>query len=307
MSGSHAVPGRLAPVLLLAGAFACARGFAADAPVPAPAASTPAASASAAAVAAAPSSPPPPDIPAPLATPSAPTVPTADSVIGGEKIERVQVTDPYIELHTGPGRGYPVFFVAARGEWIAITLRHTDWYNVTTSGGKQGWVNRKQLESTLTEGGDQQKFRDIALGDYLKRTFSVGGAYGRFHGDPMDKFWAGWRFSDTLSLESTFAQVQGVFSGSTLWHVNLQAEPWSDQRISPFAGIGIGHFKNVPNRSLVTDLTTRARLSDAIVGVNYHLAQRFIIRADYTIYTAFVADARSTEYRAATLGVSVFF
>ncbi|HJV95059.1 MAG TPA: hypothetical protein VJ608_03440, partial [Albitalea sp.] len=24
--------------------------------------------------------------------------------------ERVQVTDPYIELRTGPGRGYPIYF-----------------------------------------------------------------------------------------------------------------------------------------------------------------------------------------------------
>jgi hypothetical protein len=255
----------------------------------------------------APDSPPAPDIPAPLATPSAPAAPAADSVIGGEKIERVQVTDPYIELHTGPGRGYPVFFVAARGEWVAITLRHTDWYKVTTSGGKQGWVNRYQHETTLTESGERQGFRDIALGDYLQRTVSVGAGYGRFHGDPMDKFWAAWRFSDTLSIESTYAQVQGVFSGTSLWHVNLQAEPWSDQRISPFVGIGVGHFKNVPNRSLVTDLTTRARLGDAIIGVNYHLSGRFVVRADYAIYTAFVSDARSTEYRAATLGISVFF
>ncbi|HEY9028723.1 MAG TPA: SH3 domain-containing protein, partial [Burkholderiaceae bacterium] len=255
----------------------------------------------------APVAPPRPDIPAPEVTPSAPAAPAPDSVIGGEKIERVQVTDPYIELHTGPGRGYPVFFVAARGEWIAITLRHTDWYRVTTSGGKQGWVNRGQLESTLTEAGGQQRFRDIALGDYLQRSFSIGAAYGRFHGDPFDKFWGAWRFSDTLSIESTFAQAQGVFSGTTLWHVGLQAEPWSDQRLSPFAGIGIGRFKNVPNRSLVTDLTTRSRLSEAIVGVNWHLGGRFVVRADYAIYTAFVSDERSTEYRAATLGMSVFF
>ena len=30
--------------------------------------------------------------------------------------ERVQVTDPFIELRTGPGRGYPIHFVAAREE-----------------------------------------------------------------------------------------------------------------------------------------------------------------------------------------------
>jgi len=251
--------------------------------------------------------PPPPDVPAPLATPSAPEAPPPDSVPGGEKVDRVQVTDAYIELHTGPGRGYPVFHVGARGEWIAITLRHTDWYKVTTASGKQGWVNRSQLESTLAEDGAHSGFRDLALGDYLQRTISIGAAYGRFHGDPFDKFWGAWRFTDTLSLETTFGQTQGVFSGNTLFHVALLAEPWSDQRISPFAGIGFGRFKNVPNRSLVTDLTTRAKLTAATVGVNYHLSGRFVVRADYSIYTAYVSDANSAEYRAATLGVSVFF
>ena len=63
------------------------------------------------------------------------------------------VTDPYLEMRTGPGRGYPVFFVAARDEWIEIELRHTDWYKVRTEGGKVGWVHRAQLETTLTEAG----------------------------------------------------------------------------------------------------------------------------------------------------------
>ncbi len=38
-----------------------------------------------------------------------------------------------------------------------------------------------------------------------------------------------------------------------------------------------------------------------------HITDRFIARADYTLYTAFVADTRSTEYRAWTLGLSFFF
>lgn len=247
------------------------------------------------------------EIPAPLATVSAPTVPVADSVIGGDKIERVQVTDPYIELHTFPGRGYPIFFVAARGEWIAIELRHTDWYKVRTAGGKVGWVTRAQLQTTLAENGLQQRFADIAYDDYLARRVELGAGYGRFHQEPMIKFWLSYRLSDTLSIESTLGQVQGVFSGTTLWHVNLQAEPWSDQRFSPFAGIGIGRFHNIPNQSLVNFQPTNAHLADAIVGVRYHLTDRFMIRADYAIYTAFVSDQRSLEYRAATAGLSFFF
>jgi hypothetical protein len=247
------------------------------------------------------------DIPAPLATTSAPTVPVADSVTGGDKIERVQVTAPFIELHTFPGRGYPVFFVAARGEWLAILLRHTDWFKVRTSGGKEGWVTRASLESTLTEAGGQQTFRDVLLDDYLARRVELGAGYGRFHSEPMVKFWLSYRVSDTLSFESTLAQVQGVFSGTTLWHVNLQAEPWSDQRFSPFAGIGIGRFDNIPNQSLVNNDKTNARLADAIIGARYHLSDRFMLRADYAIYTAFVSDQRSLEYRAATAGISFFF
>ena len=313
---------------LLACALACGSARAADVPAatpaaasaPAPAASEPAAAASAPADAASavearplvatvpvPGSSRSVEIPAPLATVSAPTVPVADSVAGGDRIERVQVTDPYIELHTFPGRGYPIFFVAARGEWIGIELRHTDWYKVHTAGGKVGWVTRAQLQSTLAESGLQQQFADVAYNDYLARRVELGAGYGRFHQEPMIKFWLSYRLSDTLSIESTLGQVQGVFSGTTLWHVNLQAEPWSDQRFSPFDGIGIGQFKNIPNQSLVNFQTTNAKLSDAIVGARYHLTDRFMIRVDYAIYTAVVSDQRSLEYRAATAGLSFFF
>jgi hypothetical protein len=242
-----------------------------------------------------------------VTTGSAPTIPVADSVPGGDKRERMQVTDPYIELHTFAGRGYPIFYVAARGEWISIELRHTDWYKVRTATGKVGWVTRQQLQSTLAENGLPNDFGDVKYNDYLARRVELGAGYGRFHRESMIKFWVSYRISDTLSFESTLGEVQGVFSGSTLWHVNLQAEPWSDQRFSPFLGIGIGIFKNIPNQSLVSFQTTNARLGDAIIGARYHLTDRFMVRADYAIYTAFVSDQRSLEYRAATAGLSFFF
>ena len=311
-------------VALLVFTLACAGARAADAPVPVDAASAPVASAAASAPADAASAPvaddrprtaivPVPgstdtvEIPAPVTTGSPPTIPVADSVPGGDKRERMQVTDPYIELHTFAGRGYPIFYVAARGEWISIELRHTDWYKVRTATGKVGWVTRQQLQSTLAENGLPNDFGDVKYNDYLARRVELGAGYGRFHRESMIKFWVSYRISDTLSFESTLGEVQGVFSGSTLWHVNLQAEPWSDQRFSPFAGIGIGRFHNIPNQSLVEFQQTNARMADAIVGARYHLTDRFMVRADYAIYTAFVSDQRSLEYRAATAGLSFFF
>ena len=321
MSGVRAVWSFSTPlcrvVAWVAFALACAGAHAADAPAPADAASAPAASIAASAPVAddrprtaivpVPGSTQAVEIPAPVTTGSPPTVPVADSVPGGDKRERVQVSDPYIELHTFAGRGYPVFYVAARGEWISIELRHTDWYKVRTATGKVGWVTRQQLQSTLAENGLPNQFGDVKYDDYLARRVELGAGYGRFHRESMIKFWVSYRVSDTLSLESTLGQVQGVFSGTTLWHVNLQAEPWSDQRFSPFMGIGIGMFKNIPNQSLVNFQPTNARLADAIIGARYHLTDRFMVRADYAIYTAFVSDQRSLEYRAATAGLSFFF
>jgi hypothetical protein len=224
-----------------------------------------------------------------------------------DKVEPLQVTDAYIELRTGPGRGFPIFFVAEKSEWITIELRHTDWYRVRTAGGKQGWVQRKQLETTLTQDGGTKTFRDLLLDDYLRRRVEFGAAWGRFKTEPMLKVFAGYRLADTVGVEATLGQVQGIFSGTDFWHLNLQTEPWSDQRFSPFFGVGFGRFKNIPNLSLVSALPTDAKLANATLGLRVYLSDRVVLRTDYTIYTAFVADTRSTEYRAITAGLSFFF
>lgn len=221
--------------------------------------------------------------------------------------ERLTVSDPYLEMRTGAGRGYPVFFVVARGQSVVIELRNTDWYKVQAEGGQVGWVHRTQLETTLTAAGSTKTFRDIALDDYLARRVQMGGAFGRFESEPMLKLFASYKLSDTLSMEGTLGQVQGVFSGTNFWHVSLHSEPWSDKRLSPFFGVGVGQFKNFPNQSLVGATTTDAKLAHMIVGARYYLSERFVLRADWALYTAFVSDQLSTEYRAATAGVSFFF
>jgi hypothetical protein len=287
---------------------ACA--FAADAPAAAASAAAPAAASSAAAEAA--SAPAPASAPASSPSSSltpAPVVaaPRPAPAPRSRKSEMVQIVDPYIELRSGPGRGYPIFFVAPRNDWIEIELRHTDWFRIRTEDDKVGWVSRQQLETTLTAAGGTKSFRDVLLDDYLSRKVQLGAAWGQFKSEPMLKLWTSYRFSDTLSLEATIGQVQGVFSGTDLWHVDVLIEPWSDHRVSPFFGVGVGKFKNFPNLSLIGATDTNAKMGVARMGVRYYLTERFVMSADYSLYTAFLNDQRSTQYNAWTLGLSFFF
>jgi hypothetical protein len=251
--------------------------------------------------------------PAPATPPAATTSPSAELALapaqatGGERPFRVQVTEPYIEFHTSPGRGFPVFFVAARQEWITILLRHTDWYKVRSSGGKEGWVTREQLASTLTEDGQRMSFRDPSLEDYLQRRFDVGVGYGASNTASMIRGWAGVRVSDTLSLEFSSAKVQAASSDTNIWHLNVLAEPWSDQRLSPYVGVGIGRYHYVPGKSLVDQTIYDSKLGVATLGARYHLAGRLALRVEYSLYTAFVSDSRTRGYQALTAGLSLFY
>ena len=241
-----------------------------------------------------------------LAATAAP-VPSPAPVAAAASLERLQVSDPFLEMHTGPGRGYPVFHVVERGQRVTVEMRRTDWYRVRAEGGPVGWVPRRQLELTLTEAGATKSFRDILVDDFVVRRVEFGGAWGRFKAEPMLKLWTQVRLAETVGVELGVAQVQGVFSGTDFWSLSLTSEPWSDRRLSPFFSVGLGQFRNIPNSSLVNAVPTDARLAHATLGVRWYLGERFVARLDGSLYTAFVADNRSIEYRAFTAGLAFFF
>ena len=243
----------------------------------------------------------------PMAVAPAPAIPAAPADATAFAQPRVRITDAYIELHTGPGRGFPVFYVAQRGDFIALQSRHTDWYRVRTDAGKVGWVDRAQLATTLSESGMPTSFRDVVLDDYLHRRAEFGGAWGHFSGSSMFKAWGTYNLNDTFAVELAVGQVQGLYSGTSFWQLDIVAEPWADRRFSPFFGIGVGKIDNIPSASLVSAIANSAKLADAMVGARYHLTQRLVARLDWTEYTAFVSSNRTPQYHALTAGLAFFF
>ncbi len=42
----------------------------------------------------------------------------SSTAVAADEYRKVSVADPYLEMHTGPGRGYPIFHVVDRGETV---------------------------------------------------------------------------------------------------------------------------------------------------------------------------------------------
>ena len=219
----------------------------------------------------------------------------------------VQVATPFIELFTGPGRGYPIFFVAKKGEWVDVLKRHTDWFKVRTVKGKTGWVHRTQMETTVTELGTVSVFRDNLLKDFFGRRLEMGFEGGTFNRDPLMLMHLGYKLNQNMSSEISFAQVSGAFSSFRFVQLNITHMPWHDTRIAPYFSIGAGTFNNVPRGSLVSAIETDALAANAAAGLRFYITRNFVFRGEYRYYNAMIDDNLSQRYTAWAGGISFFF
>lgn len=221
---------------------------------------------------------------------------------------QLEVVEPYLELHTGPGRGFPVFHVVDRGQRVTLAGRKTDWFLVRTEKGVEGWAARRSLEMTLTAAGVPATFRDTLLDDYLQRHLEVGFSVGTLDfSDPMLTFRVAYRFVPNLALELSYAQSSGNFSSSAFASLSLVSQPFPEWRVSPFFSLGLGRYRNTPKQTLIGVVETESNLGNAGLGVNVYVTSRFIVRGDYRRHLAYIDVNRINEYNELSLGFSFFF
>lgn len=220
---------------------------------------------------------------------------------------RVRVEEPYLELHTGPGQGYPVTLVVERGEWVGILLRRTDWFKVRTDRGKEGWAPRAAIEATVTDAGVPLRLRDVLYEDYRSRRFETGFAAGSLEGDPILMVRAGYRLSENLTGEFTVGRAAGEFSSSDLYYAAVLSEPFPEWRLSPFFSLGLGRFNSTPKTTLVGATKTESNMANVALGARFYLTRRFVVRGDYRRHVVFVGQNRINDYNELSLGISLFF
>lgn len=221
--------------------------------------------------------------------------------------QTVEIADPYIELHTGPGRGYPVFHVEERGAKIAILKRKTNWFKVRTARDIEGWVDRVQLERTLDPTGERVQVQDATAEDYARRRWEAGLMGGDFDGANEISVYGTYALTPGLHAELSLTQVLGEFSESLLINADLLAQPFPDWRFSPYLALGTGVIDTNPRTILVQAEDRNDRISHVGIGVRTYLSRRFILRMEYRNHVIFTSRDDNEEIDEWKIGFGVFF
>jgi hypothetical protein len=235
---------------------------------------------------------------------------TAALTLAEEQLQQVKIADPFIELHTGPGSGYPVFYVIERGEVVTVIRRKTDWFRLRTARGLEGWADRKQLQQTLTPGGQKVEFTEATQAEFEARGWELGATGGQVNRAAILSLYGGYAFSKNLSAEVTLSQSLGNISSSLWLKGSLVAQPFPEWRFSPFFSLGTGIVETRPRSTLVSPRNTSNQFSQMGFGLRTYLTRRFIFRLEVNEVVIFSAsndrddNEEFTEWKA---GFAVFF
>ncbi|MGD8594238.1 MAG: outer membrane beta-barrel protein [Gammaproteobacteria bacterium] len=220
---------------------------------------------------------------------------------------RVVIADPFIELHTGPGKGYPIFHVVERNEWVEVMKRRTDWFKVQDREGYVGWVLIDQMEKTLSAPGIQTQFKKIAKQHFGQRSFEGGLQFGDFEGSALMSAYVGYNFNSNFSVEIEGGQASGKNSNTDLVRVSVLSTPFPNWRLSPFFTLGGGNLKTEPKKSFVFAEGTNVSFTNVGLGLRYYLSRRLFLRADIKQNVVFIDDDNSGEFLEWKLGFSFFY
>ena len=224
-----------------------------------------------------------------------------------ENYKTVAVADPYLEMHTGPGRGYPKFYVVDRGETVEIIKRKTDWFLVRAENGKEGWVDRGQMQRTLQDDGSETTFANAVQNDFTNAKWEAGILAGDFGGANIISLYGGYSLNPNIAIEVWGSQILGNFSNGWMGSVNVVHEAWPDWRISPFFTLGAGVIHTSPKSTIVQGPDRTDQVAHAGAGFRIYASRRFLLRAEYKSYVVFTSRDENEEVEEWKVGFAFFF
>lgn len=229
---------------------------------------------------------------------------------GADEEFPLTIADPYIEMHTGPGSGYPIFHVIDRGEQVIVLRQKTIWFKIRAENGKEGWASKQQMQQTLLPDGQKLHFKEIDQNAFINRQWEMGVTTGELGDAPVISVYGAYNFTENFSTELSLGQSVANVSSSTLLKMNLMMQPFPEWSYSPFFTLGLGRIEVNPNATLIEPEDKNNQVSQIGIGFKSYLSRRFILRFELNEYVIFSATNDKDENEDISewkLGFAVFF
>lgn len=221
---------------------------------------------------------------------------------------QVFVAAPYLELHTGPGRGYPVFHVVARNESVDVLKRRTDWFKVRTERGVEGWASQRDMLQTVLADGSPFTFDIGDRAGFTSHRFEAGVfLYGDYGGASLISAYGSFSLNPNLAVELSVGQFLGTISNGTLGDIGLTHVFLPEWRLSPFVTLGTGFVHTEPKATLVQPSDRSDQSAYVGGGLRYYLTRRFFLRAEYREHVVFTKRNQNQQVDEWKAGFAFFF
>lgn len=224
-----------------------------------------------------------------------------------EKLLQVFVSEPYLELSTGPGRGYPVFHVVENEQSVDVLFRRTDWFKVRDEHGVEGWARARDMRRTKLADGSPFVFN---LGDragFTTHNWEIGLGGGDYGGANLISVYGAYSLTDNMKIELTGSQFLGNFSNGYKVEAGITHVLFPEWRFSPFVELGTGVVFVEPRATIVLPDDRTDQTAYVGAGARFYLTRRFFVRADYRWHTVFTSRDDNEEVEEWKVQLSCFF
>ena len=221
------------------------------------------------------------------------------------RLVEVIITDPFIEMHSGPGRGYPVTYVVGRDDTVTVLYSRTEWHKVRATGGQEGWVRRSDLARSRLASGEPAPIPPYP--DFASHRWELGAGYGVFNHQNLVTGYGDFSLTDSLDAEFVLQQAFGTIDNRYVATIGLRHTFIPEWKwFSPTAGIGTG-YQYIDDKVPPKPLENHNQLAYVSLGVRGFITRRFMWRADWRKYDVFTHQNQNEEPEEWKFGLAVFF
>ena len=222
-----------------------------------------------------------------------------------EKYLVLVVTDPYLEMHSGPGRGFPIVYVVGRDELVTVLYSRTDWYKIRAARGQEGWVRRADLSRTLLATGEPAPIPPYP--DFASHRWEVGAGYGVYNRENLVTTYADFGLTSSLDVEAVLQQAFGTLDNRYVASIGLRHTFIPEWKwFSPTAGIGTA-YQYIEDKNPPAPREKDNEMAYVSLGVRGFITRRFMWRVDWRHYVVFNTLNVYEDLEEWKFGLAVFF